>query len=253
MAYKKFIIYLLISTIFGASLDPLTFSNYETVSIYNLTGIFEVDFENNIVKGDLNYYFNCSQEESQIKLDTKNLNVEKVIKIEKNGEQKELDIVYGEEDYNLGKPLIINFEEKFNIDDEILINIKYSTTEEGNSAQFLTEEQTIGKQNPFFFTVSKMILGRQLLPSQDTPAQKFPFYLGIKVPNKFRGLISGILDKEEPEGNKTIYYYKQEHPVPNYLISLAAGNIGEYDISEDITIYCEPEFKETALEVLDNF
>ena len=253
MAYKQFIFYLLISTIFGASLDPLTFSNYDTVSISNLTGIFEVDFENKIVKGDLIYYFNCLQEDSQIKLDTKNLNIEKVIKIEKNGEQKELDIAYGDEDDNLGKSLNISFEEKFNIDDEIVINIKYSTTEEGNSAQFLTEEQTIGKQNPFFFTVSKMILGRQLLPSQDTPAQKFPFYLGIKVPNNFRGLISGILDKEEPEGDKTIYYYMQEHPVPNYLISLAAGNIGQYEISENITVYCEPEFNETALEVLDNF
>ena len=99
------------------------------------------------------------------------------------------------EDENLGSPLIIEF--KFAKDQNITINVKYRTTLEGNSAQFLTKEQTYGKEYEYFFTDSEMILGRELLPSQDTPAVKFPFYLGIRVPNPLRGMISGIFKNQE--------------------------------------------------------
>ena len=92
----------------------------------------------------------------------------------------------------------------------------------------------MGKKFPYFFTMSESILGRELLPNQDTPAIKFPFYLGIKVPKEIKGMISGIFDKEEIINDEfKIYYYYQKIPVPNYLISLVAGDIKEKSITEN--------------------
>ena len=72
--------------------------------------------------------------------------------------------------------------------------VAYTTTEEGSSTQFLNKKQTFGGKYDYFFTMSEMIIGRELLPSQDTPAVKFSFYLGIKVPKELRGMISGLFD-----------------------------------------------------------
>ena len=92
-----------------------------------------------------------------------------------------------------------------------------------------------------------MTYGRELLPSQDTPAVKFPFYLGIRVINPLRGMISGLFDtKVENDDNTTTFYYYQNVPIPNYLIALAAGNINESKVSEDISVFSEPEYIENA-------
>ena len=253
MAFNHYILFMLISTILASSVnkDPLSLSNFDTVPITNLNGVFDIDFENKLVRGDLHYFFSATEEGSEIRLDTKNLNIEKKKKIV-GEEESVLEINLGEEDENLGTPLIIPYE--FTEGQSLEVHIRFSTKEESKAVQFLTKEQTIGKEAPFFFTLSKMVLGRQLMPSQDTPAHKFPFYLGIQVPEDYLGLISGVFDKEEDvEDGKKIYYYKQDNHVPNYLISLAAGNIEPTDISEKVTVFCEPQFTETAKKVLQNF
>ena len=131
---------------------------------------------------------------------------------------------------------------------KLLININYNTTLNGNAALFLEKDQTIDRNHPYFFTISEMTYGRELLPSQDTPAVKFPFYLGIKVMNPLRGMISGLFVKEDNDtlDNTTIYYYEQKIPIPNYLIALAAGNIVEEEINDKISIYSEPGFVDSA-------
>jgi len=252
MSIKFLILFITISAIFTSSIDSFTNSNFDVISISHLSGEFDIDFEKKIVHGDLFFKINTLDEGRKIILDTKNLDIQNVVKKVEN-EDKVLDFSFGNEDEVLGMPLIIDYGETFKKGEEFTINIKYSTKDTGKSATFLTEEQTIGKKNPFFFTVSKMILGRQLLPSQDTPAVKFPFYLSIKVPKNLRGMISGVFEKEELDGDKKVYYYEQKNPIPNYLISLAAGNIVERNITKNISLYCEPEFIEDASEVLEDF
>ena len=128
----------------------------------------------------------------KIIFDTIALNIKKVYEVidPKEDEFRELEFSFGEEDENLGTPLIIHL--NYFLGDYIIIKIIYETTENGTSAQFLTKEQTFGKQYPYFYTQSDMILGRSLLPCQDTPDIKFGFDLSIIVPKDLRGMISGI-------------------------------------------------------------
>ncbi len=238
--FYKQIILLSIFVLSVKSLDNTTLSNYKDITLTDLTGIFEPDFDQKILKGDLTYTFRAQVNGSEIILDTRYLNI---ISIKSEG--IDLDYQFGDENEYYGTPLIISKE--YNENDIISINIVYTTTKEGNSAQFLDKKQTYGGKFDYFFTMSEMIVGRELLPSQDTPAVKFPFYLGIKVPKELRGMVSGLFDKvEEEEEDTKIFYYKQEIPVPNYLIALAAGNIEERNISDNISVYSEPEFVDTV-------
>ena len=222
--------------------DICTLSNYENITLVELSGLFEPDFENKIVKGDLIYNFTSNVNGNQIILDSKNLNIISISNIDNT---KNFNFKFGEEDKNYGTPLIIDYEYKEN--EIIILNIKYETTSEGKSAFFVNKNQTLGGSHDYFFTISALIHGRELLPSQDTPAVKFVYHLGIKVNKDIRGMISGIFEKEEEAENATkIYYYRENIPVPNYLISLAAGNITEKQINENITIYSEPEFIDDA-------
>ena len=94
-----------------------------------------------------------------------------------------------------------------------------------------------------------MILGRSLFPCQDTPAVKFQFDLSIIVPKDLKGMISGIYQSEETyseDENYTVYHYKQEMPVPSYLVSMAAGNIVNKTIKENMSVFSEPEYIEEA-------
>ena len=229
------------------SLDNSTLSNYEEITLTNLTGVFEPIFEDKIVDGDLTYTFVAKVDGSKIILDSKCLTIESITDVD-SGEK--LEYTLDEVDENLGVPLIISKEYKQN--DIIKINIKYKTTEGGSSAQFLNPEQTIGGNYEYFFTMSEMIVGRELLPSQDTPAVKFPFYLGIKVKKELYGMVSGIYDKVEEDELSRTFFYKQIIPVPNYLIALAAGNIEGRDISETITVYSEPEFLDNVFNELED-
>jgi leukotriene-A4 hydrolase len=87
-----------------------------------------------------------------------------------------------------------------------------------------------------------MILGRELIPIQDTPAIKFYVNLGIKVIKPLIGMISGIFENvtDNKDGTQT-FYYKQKIPIPSYLIALVAGNIKNKTISNIISVYSEPE------------
>ena len=231
------------------SLDNHTLSNYKDITITNLTGIFDLDFDLKIVKCDLNFTFHSNIKGSNIILDSRHLNI---LSIKELGEEtKNLTYKFGETDINLGTPIII--EKEYEENKDILINIKYETTKEGGAAQFLEKEQTIGKDHPFFFTQSEMISGRDLIPSQDTPAVKFPFYLGIKVMSPLRGMISGLFErKEENDDNTTTFYYYQKIPIPNYLIALAAGNIEERKINDNISVFTEPSYINNATQEFED-
>lgn len=228
------------------SKDNHTLSNYLDITLINLSGIFYPDFEEKIVNGNLNYTFKANVDGESIILDTMNLNIISIKRIKEENEEEEIEFSLGDLDEKLGQKLIIPI--NYQNDSIVNININYNTTTNGSAALFLDKNQTIGRNYSYFFTISEMIYGRELLPSQDTPAVKFPFYLGIKVKNPLRGMISGLFVKEDNDtlDDTTIYYYEQKIPIPNYLIALAAGNIVERPINEYVSIYSEPEFVDDA-------
>ena len=241
-----FVFYLcLISLI--SSLDNLTQSNYENITIDHIEGIFEPDFTTKILTGELNYTFKAKTSGDKILLDTNYINIEKIINQTNNAE-----ITYqnGIKEEILGQQIIIPC--SFSPNDIINLTIKYKTTPGNRACQFLDKNFTKDKTSDFFYTTSILIEGRGVLPSQDTPGVKFTYRLGIKVPKEMTGFIGGILDgQNDADNNKIIYYYNQVNPVPNYLVSLAAGVVYTHQINENISVYAENFYLEKANKTLD--
>ena len=99
---RAIILFLFITLV--KSLDNSTLSNYEEITLTNLTGVFEPIFEEKIVAGDLTYTFIAKVDGSKIILDTKYLSIKSITDID-NGEA--LTYTSGEKDENLGVSLII--------------------------------------------------------------------------------------------------------------------------------------------------
>ena len=227
------------------SYDDRTKSNYDTIPIINLSGEFKIDFDNKIVIGNLIYNLKAKDDGKEIIFDTNKLNIKKIYRINPiNEAQEPIEYDVGKEDKYLGAPLNIYL--NFTKDEKLQLKIEYETKPDGISTQFLTPEQTFGKKYPYFFTQSKMILGRSLFPCQDTPSIKFKFDLEIIVPKELRGMLSGIFVgvNNYTEVNTKGYIYKQEIPIPSYLLSIAAGNIIQKNITDNISVFSEPEFVE---------
>ena len=147
--------------------DPSTLSNYGTVTISNLRGIFNVNFERKIIEGNITFLLHSEEQGEEIIFDSKKL---EVLKIFDCLNRTELPFDFGEESEALGRALIIK--KTFGKNESLCLNILYETKEEGNAVSFLSKEQTMGKEYPMVFTHCEMILAREMMPCQDSPSVK---------------------------------------------------------------------------------
>ncbi|MCQ2820062.1 MAG: M1 family aminopeptidase/hydrolase [archaeon] len=237
LSSKLFLLFLLLGSVINSK-DISTLSNYEDVKITHLDAQLGIDFDNNIITGELLYTFKAINSGDIIILDSYTLDI-KEIKDQStyNSLNFTIEEVPGKE--FLGTALKIS--RTFTQDEEFFLYIKYETTEESGSAQFLTPEQTEGKKYPYLFTQSEMILGRQLLPIQDTPSIKMSVNMALIVVKPLVALFAGKLHQIIDNGETNTYLYNQTVPIPSYLISFAAGDIKNKTLTENITIYTEEE------------
>ena len=229
--------------IISISKDLSTFSNYEIIKRTNAEINFIVDFKNKIINGIIKTYFTALLDGEVIVLDTRSLKIDSIIDSD-TGEELEYIIDREYELDGIGVPLKIY--KDFKKDDQISIVIKYSTTKEGMSIDWLEPEQTSGKKYPYMYSQGETILNRELFPTQDTPDVKAPFSVSITVEKPLLGLDSGIYQGKIDNGDTITYFYEQKIPIPSYLVAIAAGALEERVISDRTKIYGEKEIVDLA-------
>jgi leukotriene A-4 hydrolase/aminopeptidase len=216
--------------------DLHSFANIEDVKISHIHLSLEVDFENKHLHGfaDLSLKFNHPV--SEVILDTRDLNIEKVMLNNLVG----TDFFIGEGKADFGSPLHI----KIN-DATETIRIYYSTSANAHALQWLSKEQTLGKNHSFLFSQSQSILARSWVPCQDTPANRFTYSAEIKTDPQLLVLMSASNPTEKnPQG---IYHFKMEQPVPSYLLAIAVGDLEFRPLGEKCGVYSEPFLIEKAV------
>ena len=236
---------ILILITLSSSKDVNTFSNYEIIKQTRLEANFNIDFTNKVIHGKVKLYFTALKDGEVIVLDSRALDIKSIIDSD-TGEELEFIL---DKQYELeanGVPLKIYKE--FSKGDNIAILLIYDTTDGGSAVQFLDKEQTTGKLHPFMFTQCESILGRELLPIQDTPAVKITTSMGLTVPKPLFAIDSGLYQSKIDNGDSTTYFYEQKVPIPSYLIALAAGAIEERVISDRSKVYGEKELVDKAAE-----
>ncbi|KRT78997.1 Peptidase, partial [Oryctes borbonicus] len=99
-------------------------------------------------------------------LDVKDL---KIDSITDNDTQKKLAFDISESNGEFGSKLAIELPQGSK---EYVVVIKYETSPKASGLQWLSPEQTAGKEHPYVFSQFEPIAARSFLPCQDTPSVK---------------------------------------------------------------------------------
>ena len=213
-----------------SSNDLHSFAKPKEAVITHLSLSIEVDMKKQIIAGVANYTIEKAANATQIWFDTKQLNIEKVLL---NGSVKTNFQLTSEKPF-LGKGLSVDINP-----DTKNVSIYYSTTKESAALQWLTPEQTEGKNAPFLFTQGQAILTRTWIPIQDSPGIRFSWDATVKVPPTLLPVMSAQNPKQKNETGE--YTFRMVEPVPAYLIALAVGDIYFITLSDRTGVYAEAD------------
>jgi aminopeptidase N len=124
------------------------------------------------------------------------------------------------------------------------VRIVYATSPQASGLQWLTPAQTAGKQLPFMFSQSESIHARSWVPLQDSPAIRITYDAHIGAPKNVRVVMSALNDDKHPLNGS--FAFDQPHPIPPYLLAIAAGDIDAEATGPRSAVYAEPSMVHKA-------
>src|SRR5687768_10648091 len=130
--------------------DPHSYAVPAEAKVKHLSWRARINFESMTIEGTASWEIEHNKSDS-IRLDTKDLNI-KTIKLDDN---RATTFRMGPKDPILGQALVISIKP-----DTKLIHIDYQTSPKAEALQWLSPQQTAGKNFPFLFTQSQAILAR---------------------------------------------------------------------------------------------
>lgn len=220
--------------------DTHSFSEPNKVAATHLNLDISVSFEDRKIQGSATY--NLERESGDtLKLDIRNLNIEKVTGMPGNTELH-YKILKGDK---LGDGLAIALNEETQ-----KVKVTYSTSANAAALMWMNPEQTLGKEAPFMFTQGQAILTRSWIPIQDSPAIRMTYEATVKVP---KGLLA-VMSAENPteKNDESVYSFKMDQPIPPYLMALAVGDLEFQSLGSRTGVYAEPAMlKKAAYEFED--
>ncbi|KAJ1921772.1 Leucyl aminopeptidase yscIV [Mycoemilia scoparia] len=223
-------------------IDPNSQANIDQIVTRHLHLSLAVDFDAKILRGSATLDLEAiSDNVEKVVLDTNHLNVSGSFIVNKDGQEQALKTDDSIRHPVFGTALSISLPNALNKGESAKVKIDYETTSESGALQFLTPEQTLGKNHPYLFTQCQAIHARSLAPCQDSPGIKITYSADIKAPNPLRALMSAISVGSEEAGDHTIYKFSQKTTMPSYLLAIVCGNIVKADISDRCAVWTEPE------------
>jgi aminopeptidase N len=221
------------------SRDPFTYSNYEDVRVTHVDLDLAVDFGTKTLSGTATLDFRrLSDEAGALVLDANDLTIE-TVEAHVSGDWLTAAYTLGADDPVMGSRLDIALPAGAD-----RVRVAYATSPEAEGIQWLSAEQTAGKEHPFLFTQFQPLLARTMAPLQDTPAVRITYDARITTPPALIAIMSARQDESgERDGD---YSFKMSQPIPSYLLALAVGDIEFEAISANVGVYAEDYIVEPA-------
>lgn len=216
--------------------DPHSFSTPSEARVTHLKWTAQVDFDTQTIRGEARWTIEHTTDADVLLLDTKGLTIEGVTL--DDGQKGEFRLA--ENDSLLGQALAVLIKPATRT-----VTITYTTTPGAEALQWLSPQQTAGKQHPFLFTQSQAILARSWVPCQDSPNVRFTYEADVTVPPALLALMSASNPQEK--NAQGIYHFEMKQAIPAYLLALAVGDISYRSISGRSGIYAEPSLVDTAV------
>lgn len=217
------------------SKDYHSYANPDQMVVNHLDLDLTADFENKVLMGHATLTFKRVQADaSTLILDTRGLDIFQVSSV-----KGDLPFTLAEADPNLGAALTIEVPDSIN-----QINISYQTSPQASGVQWLTPEQTAGKQHPFLFTQAQAIHARSFIPLQDSPQVRMTYRATIRTPSELLAVMSAANDPNTKRDG--VYRFNMPQPIPSYLIALAIGDLEFQSMGKRTGVYAEASILQAA-------
>ncbi|NJM25437.1 MAG: M1 family metallopeptidase, partial [Bacteroidia bacterium] len=216
--------------------DPHSFARPQQVRVTHLDWTANVDFASRTIKATAAWTLASHNGSAPLVLDTRGLHIHKVWLNDSEG------TTYKLADFHplMGQALVIDVNA-----DTAKVCIEYTTSPEAEALQWLTPQQTFGKEHPFLFTQSQAILARSWIPCQDSPGVRFTYDAEVTVPTGLLALMSASNPQRIDENG--CYCFEMKQPIVSYLLALAVGDIAFQKISGRTGVYAEPGMIDQAV------
>lgn len=228
--------------------DVHSFARPEIARVTHVALDLAADFKAKRIWGTATLDIQAADGAQEIVLDSKGLEIVSVT----NAGGQPLQYALGQADPNLGQPLTVK------LGGARQIKIAYKSAPDAEALQWLSPEQTAGKQHPFLFSQGQAILNRTWIPTQDSPGIRQTWEARIVVPEPLKAVMSAenlMPDGEEvpeSEGGGRAFKFRMDKPVAPYLIALAVGDLAFESLGPRSGVYAEPSMvKAAAAELAD--
>lgn len=223
-----------------AAPDPHSYANSDALRVRHAHIDLAVSFE----KRELAGFVELSLERRdpaarELLLDTRDLRIEAVHAIDRDGQFRRVEFALDAPDPILGRALRIALGTEAE-----RVRVHYRSSPEASGLQWLPPELTAGKRHPFLFTQSQAIHARSWVPLQDSPAVRFTWTARIATP---KGLLARMAANNHPhDAADGDYRFDMRQPVPSYLLALAVGELKFAPLGERSGVYAEPAVLDAA-------
>ncbi|MDO6641178.1 M1 family metallopeptidase [Pseudomonadota bacterium] len=216
--------------------DYHSVANTDQIKVHHLQLNLDVDFDKQQLVAQATLQFNRCEDCNELVLDGRDLIIDTIT--DNSGRLLEFSIEHINE--RQGEKIIIAVGDDIN-----QVTISYRTSPKAQGLQWLTPEQTLGKQVPYLFSQSQPVNARSWIPLQDTPKARITFSAAVKVNNGLRAVMSAANSDIMPADG--VFQFEMEKPIPTHLLALAVGDLAYGAISDRCGIYTEPAMLAKAL------
>jgi aminopeptidase N len=219
--------------------DSRTYARPEIARVTHVALDLNADFEAHRMAGTAVLDIQAAPGAREIVLDSMGLEIQGVTG--PNG--RALPFSLGTNDATRGQPLTVR------IGAARRIAIRYRSGPDAEALQWLTPAQTAGKNHPYLFSQGQAILNRTWIPTQDSPGIRQTWEARITAPVALKVVMSGerLTPNGVPAGpGRRAWRFRMTHPVPPYLIAIAAGDLAFRPLGRRTGVWTEPSMLDRA-------
>ena len=220
--------------------DPNSYAQPDQVVMTHLDLDLKIDFPRKQLDGVATLKLDWKNPKaSALVLDTRDLKIASIAAVEPNGKTSALKSALAPADKELGSKLTIETPKH-----PAQVRITYVTSPDASGLQWLPPAQTADKKAPFMFSQSESIHARSWVPLQDSPAIRFTYDARVSAPKDIRVVMSALNDAKHPLDGS--FRFSQSHPIPSYLLAIAAGDLAVKETGPRSAVYAEPSVVDGA-------
>jgi aminopeptidase N len=214
--------------------DPHSYAEPQSVVVRHIDLDLSIDFPRQRLNGVATLTLDWKDPTArQLVLDTENLTIASIEAVDAQGHAHALAYTLATAVPAMGAKLTIETPQRPHA-----VRIAYTTAPDASGLQWLDPAQTADKKLPFLFSQSESTHARSWVPCQDSPAIRFTWRAHVTAPKAIRVAMSAPNDPAHPLNGS--FDFEQTHPVPSYLLAIAAGDLAVKETGPRSAVYAEP-------------